>query len=48
MRILGMGSKQREVFLSDEALEAIDFWLENRNRKMGLFLPESTRTDMFL
>ena len=35
LRILGKGSKQREVFLSEEAAAALADWLKLRSRRLG-------------
>ncbi|MDD2522218.1 MAG: tyrosine-type recombinase/integrase [Anaerolineaceae bacterium] len=35
LRILGKGSKQREVFLSEDAITALDTWLSHRGRRLG-------------
>lgn len=35
LRILGKGSKQREVFLSDEAMISLSNWLDHRGRALG-------------
>ncbi len=35
LRILGKGSKQREVFLSQEAVAALDKWIAHRGRRLG-------------
>ena len=35
LRILGKGSKQREVFLSAEALERLEKWIDFRGKKLG-------------
>jgi integrase len=35
LRILGKGSKQREVFLSADAVTTLDDWLSHRGRRLG-------------
>jgi site-specific recombinase XerC len=35
LRILGKGSKQREVFLSEDAASALESWLAQRSRRLG-------------
>lgn len=35
LRLTGKGSKQREVFISIEVIQAIDLWLTHRGRQLG-------------
>ena len=35
LRILGKGSKQREVFLSEDAVVTLENWLSHRGRRLG-------------
>jgi integrase len=43
LRILGKGSKQREVFLSEDATSALESWLLLRGRKLGPLFTRVTK-----
>ncbi|HBO34259.1 MAG TPA: hypothetical protein DD636_05925 [Anaerolineaceae bacterium] len=43
LRILGKGSKQREVFLSEDASSALESWLAQRGRRLGPLFTRVTK-----
>ncbi len=43
LRILGKGSKQREVFLSEDAVSALEVWLSHRGRGLGPLFTRITK-----
>jgi integrase len=43
LRILGKGSKQREVFLSEDAASALESWLAQRSRRLGPLFTRVTK-----
>ena len=43
LRILGKGSKQREVFLSEDAASALESWLVQRGRRLGPLFTRVTK-----
>lgn len=43
LRILGKGSKQREVFLSEDAALALEGWLSQRGRRLGPLFTRVTK-----
>ena len=43
LRILGKGSKQREVFLSEDAISTLDSWLSHRGRRLGPLFTRVTK-----
>ncbi|NLE84354.1 MAG: tyrosine-type recombinase/integrase [Chloroflexi bacterium] len=43
LRILGKGSKQREVFLSEDTVSALENWLTHRGRRLGPLFTRVTK-----
>ncbi len=43
LRILGKGSKQREVFLSEDAVTTLEDWLSQRGRRLGPLFTRVTK-----
>jgi len=43
LRILGKGSKQREVFLSEDAITALEGWISHRGRRLGPLFTRITK-----
>jgi integrase len=43
LRILGKGSKQREVFLTEDAVSTLEDWLSHRSRRLGPLFTRVTK-----